>query len=253
MKFTDNYNLNLPDLADQYNLEHWNENTSKIDEQLKVDENNLNSHKSDLKNPHQVKGSQLVEPVPTEKIADLSIVTSKIADKNVTVEKLAQAIQQCLSPTGTIRTGLWKTAPDGWLLCDGSKVLISDYPNLYQCAVDNGWGTPDGSGFYLPNLTGRFLQGGTVGQYKEAGLPNITGEAYIRVREGTSTGESIENVSGAFTRGSTQRVFHRANATSNNEQGTRSLKIDASLASSIYGNSSTVQPPSYCITYIIKY
>lgn len=49
MKFTDNYNLNLPDLADQYNLEHWNANTSKIDEQLKFCENNIEN----LQQKHQ--------------------------------------------------------------------------------------------------------------------------------------------------------------------------------------------------------
>ena len=35
MKFTDNYQLNLPDKADQFNLEHWNQNTEKLDEKLK--------------------------------------------------------------------------------------------------------------------------------------------------------------------------------------------------------------------------
>lgn len=35
MQKSTNYGLNLPDLADQYNLEHWNENTEKLDLELK--------------------------------------------------------------------------------------------------------------------------------------------------------------------------------------------------------------------------
>ena len=43
MTSTDNYGLNLPELGDQYNLEHWNENTRKIDEQMKANEDKINT------------------------------------------------------------------------------------------------------------------------------------------------------------------------------------------------------------------
>lgn len=35
MQYSENYELNLPELADQYNLNHWNDNTNKIDSELK--------------------------------------------------------------------------------------------------------------------------------------------------------------------------------------------------------------------------
>lgn len=35
MQYSENYELNLPELADQYNLSHWNDNTNKIDSELK--------------------------------------------------------------------------------------------------------------------------------------------------------------------------------------------------------------------------
>lgn len=34
MKQTKNYNLNKPDTNDMFSLEHWNENSDKIDEAL---------------------------------------------------------------------------------------------------------------------------------------------------------------------------------------------------------------------------
>ena len=45
--------------------------------------------------------------------------------------------------------------PYGWLLCDGSEVSKTDYPELYG-AIGDLWGTPSSSSnFKLPNLTGR--------------------------------------------------------------------------------------------------
>lgn len=101
----------------------------------------------------------------------------------------------------------------------------------------------DYNGAYLRVLG---TNSGTFGTLQKEGLPNIVGEAWIRVREGSSTGDSIENVSGAFTRGA-ERTFHRATSTSNNDQATKSLKINASLSSSIYGASSHVTPTAHAI------
>ena len=35
MKKSKNYGMNLPEMSDQYNLEHWNDNTETIDKELK--------------------------------------------------------------------------------------------------------------------------------------------------------------------------------------------------------------------------
>ena len=72
------------------------------------------------------------------------------------------------------------------------------------------------------------------------GVPNITGEAWIRVREGSATADSIEQTTGAFTRGGS-RTFERATAVKDDSE-TKSLKIDASLSNSIYGSSTHVTP-----------
>ena len=56
---------------------------------------------------------------------------------------------------GEIKMWAGNKIPDGWLLCDGSEVSKTEYPNLYA-AIGDLWGTPNSSSnFKLPNLKGR--------------------------------------------------------------------------------------------------
>ena len=56
---------------------------------------------------------------------------------------------------GEIKMWAGDAIPDGWLLCDGSEVSKTDYPQLYK-AIGDLWGVPsNSSNFKLPNLTGR--------------------------------------------------------------------------------------------------
>lgn len=53
-------------------------------------------------------------------------------------------------PAGTINIYAGASAPDGWLLCDGSSVSASTYPDLYAAIGTTYGGTS--SSFMLPNL-----------------------------------------------------------------------------------------------------
>ena len=56
---------------------------------------------------------------------------------------------------GEIKMWAGDTIPDGWLLCDGSEVSKTTYPNLYA-AIGDLWGVPNSSSnFKLPNLAGK--------------------------------------------------------------------------------------------------
>ena len=83
----------------------------------------------------------------------------------------------------------------------------------------------------------RVLQGagsGTVGSTVEAGLPNITGTV------GGVVTDSI-TISGAFKSTNSTTYFAGGG-------GSRATSVlDASRSSSIYGNSTTVQPPAYLV------
>ncbi|WP_152605367.1 hypothetical protein [Anaerovibrio lipolyticus] len=110
--------------------------------------------------------------------------------------------------------------PSGWHLCDGT----------------------DGT----PNLLGRVLQSfdstNNVGDFIEAGLPNITGSLYFSSRYNFSA-------SGAFNLSYSLQTGYW-----NNSDGIFYIysTFDASRSSPIYGRSTTVQPPAYIVMYIMK-
>ena len=122
-------------------------------------------------------------------------------------------------PVGTILpyVGTIANIPKGWALCNGS----------------NG----------TPNLTGRFLEGVTsvsaAKQTKAAGLPNITGHF--------PSESGYTNPSGAFYKGSGS--YGEGDGGNGTDEW---IYFDASRSSSVYGKSTTVQPASYTVMYIMK-
>ena len=140
-------------------------------------------------------------------------------------------------PIGTIvaYSGDVSYIPDGWHLCDGTG------------------GTPD--------LRDRFLMGtanaGDVNKYVSAGLPNITG--YLSTR---STGKVYDYDGGALKMESMQPgagILDEHNVDSDvvfvapaAKDGYNAFSFNASRSNPIYGNSDTVQPPSYVVYYIMR-
>jgi microcystin-dependent protein len=63
------------------------------------------------------------------------------------------------APSGAILAFGGSTAPDGWLICDGSTVSRTQYPSLFA-AIGVAHGSGDGATtFNLPDYQGRFLRG----------------------------------------------------------------------------------------------
>lgn len=132
----------------------------------------------------------------------------------------------------------------GWLLCDGSAVSRTMYPDLFT-AIGTTYGAGDGSTtFNLPNLSdGKFAEGSnTAGVVKQAGLPNIEGGMEIHYAS------TLAGATGALR--SVQGTGRYNGAASSN--GNNGISFDASLSNSIYGASDTVQPYSLTVRYIIK-
>jgi microcystin-dependent protein len=144
--------------------------------------------------------------------------------------------------------------PSGYLLCDGSAVSRTMFPDLFA-AIGTTYGSGDGSTtFNLPdyNTAARFAQGGTVaGTVKAAGLPNITGSDNIQQASlSSAAGESYDR--GAFVQKVASASNYRTNVITGSGGYAVSHTFDASRSSSIYGNSDTVQPPALTTRYIIK-
>ena len=154
-------------------------------------------------------------------------------------------------PTGTVLPFAGNTVPENYLLCDGSAVSRSTYADLFK-VIGTTYGAGNGSTtFNLPNLVNKFVEGGsTSGINKQAGLPNITG----KLGDSYSTSGLFWGVEGAFY-GDNTDIAGRRNGGSIEQRNTFTggdVHFDASRSNSIYGNSTTVQPPAIVMRYIIK-
>lgn len=170
---------------------------------------------------------------------------SELVDYSITKEKFKQTTINYLTPVGIILPYGGEIAPDGYLLCDGREVSRTEYSALF-----NVIGTSFGNGdtintFNVPDLRGRFLEGANknLGKRIEAGLPNIQGSM------GFYTGQNI-SFDGCFkeTYSETTGIYGSPNMIKY-----KSVYFDASSSNTIYGKSSTVQPPAVCVNYIIRY
>ena len=134
--------------------------------------------------------------------------------------------------------------PTGFLLCNGQSISRVTYADLFEY-LGTKYGSDSDETFKVPDYTNIFLQGAdnNVGTTIAAGLPNITGRfcnwainGRGVVQEGCCYGDGTTGAGGQASGG-------------NNTI----LNIDASRSSSIYGNSTTVQPPAVTVNFCIKY
>lgn len=174
------------------------------------------------------------------------------------VETFRKSLIGCLIPT------TMATLPSCLGIPDGSLFLFEDYPELkekYDTGGFNGmlleatatseekdaWRGkwikhPQGLGLYAPRLQGLFLRnGGNVGQFNRAGMPNITGLYYFRSAADASF--NSPSYSGAIYYGPRGNSGPRLSVGSDNEQAV-SVGLDASKSSQEYGAQSTVMPAS---------
>lgn len=145
-------------------------------------------------------------------------------------------------PVGFLALYAGSNVPDGWFRCDGSTIadMATNYPKLYAVLGTN----------VLPNSSGMCLQGATsgIGMNVSAGLPNITGTAQNFL--------SYDGDGGAVTQGAFSLSYvRRSDFPSGPPANCSSLKMTMNAASSnsIYGSSTTVQPPALKVAVLIKH
>lgn len=165
----------------------------------------------------------------------------------------AEIAAACLAavPIGTMLPYAGGEVPEGFLLCNGASLSRTEYPELFA-AIGDRWGSDSSSTFKLPDTHHRFFEGTTVlsevGQYVQAGLPNIPGRF-----SAFGNDQSTISDKGAFT--VTKTVENNLSGSEDPyiERGNYFL-FNASNGNSIYSSDcDTVQPKSMRGQFLIRY
>jgi hypothetical protein len=180
--------------------------------------------------------------IETNSIVNSAITTSKIADGAVNNDKIDSVNGSKINGNSITYDKLSITAINSITVA----VLSSLYPigSIYITTADTCPIATLGVGTWTKVSNGRVLQGAdndhAAGSTIEAGLPNITGSPILG--ESTGSWSKMPPINGAIYRASTGSKYAGA-ADADNDY----LAFDASRSNSIYGNSSTVQPPAYVV------
>lgn len=99
--------------------------------------------------------------------------------KKISRQNLFSAIEGIV-PVGTVVPFAGTAAPIGWLLCDGSEVLISVYGELHDVIGTTYKASPTSGYFALPDLRGRMIlgpdnMGGTSANVTTAAAADVVG------------------------------------------------------------------------------
>ena len=180
---------------------------------------------------------ETIEPDPTE---DYILHGVKIYDKDTHEELVGYTVKH--HPL---------IGYDQWQLHNendeySSDIVSPSFSSGDPITLSNGGEFQSTTYFKVPKLSNIFIESGTntnIGNYIEAGLPNITGDIGF-------TGSSLKITGSAFTDDIKSTNFP-GTSTLNAPQGAKPT-LDASRCSSIYGKSTTVQPPAVLYRTMIQ-
>lgn len=206
-----------------------------------------------------IDGISIAEHCPAKNMNDaLRAVMAALKSKCDTLDSTDNTLRRG-AVVGEVRWFAMSTPPDGWLVCNGASVSTSDYAALFAAigktftprltSTDPDVENPEYSDptvFLLPNLMGKVPWGTSsqVGTEMGAGLPNIKGTLNGISRMDNFQGEGVLHWN------TTNYGFATAEK---NGPAARDIVFDASIGSSIYGKSDTVQPPALCLLPCIRY
>lgn len=208
---------------------------------------------------------RLTAPVKNNLFSINSEILFRISDKND--ENYTRAVSfsllsSMIIPIGTIITSARATAPDGFLLCDGSALSRTSYAVLFS-AIGTAYGAGDGSSsFNIPDLRGEFIRGTDNGRGVDAGrqigstqsdaMRNLTGTYYGALDgEGGYSAFCAGGATGVFTGGGAiTQIRNAASYEMKQINGKNGFIFDASRQVPI---ASEFRPRNVSVNFYIKY
>ena len=153
---------------------------------------------------------------------------------------VAQPQANILAPPGSVMAYMGTTAPTGWLLCDGSAILRTQYAALFA-VLGTASGAGDGSTtFNLPDMRGVFLRGVDGGRGMDQDGVNRTVGSY-QADMFAAHSHSFSWGNGGISGGASPYQVPSYNAGYNN-----------TFTTSATGGTET-RPKNVDVNYIIKY
>lgn len=171
--------------------------------------------------------------------------TAKVPTPTANEDATPKSYVDAILPIGALISYAGKTVPNHYLWCDGSTFDSSRYPELYAVLGSTT----------LPDMRARFSEGAgnlsEVGTTVNPGLPNITGSFTANRLSIYEDNSAV--LSGAFNNGIGQNTGSgQSGADFDSTRHPIIFNFNASKSNTIYGGSTTVQPNSYKVMYIIK-
>lgn len=227
MQYSTNYNMNKPELNDQYRLSHWNENTDIIDTELKKRENDDTA----LKNPtytvpasddNLVNGegfqtafgkiAKAISSFITHKGETTSVhgstsnvVASKIIERDANARAKIQDAES-IRDIASYRQVLYEPIYARYI---GAKVVASSDITLYGEQIVDGYNCVVGDVVLAINQTTAtengvyIVQTGAWTRYPDYNTPSLINRAYICILYGTQAMRVYKAEVDSYTEGTT--------------------------------------------------
>jgi microcystin-dependent protein len=112
-------------------------------------------------------------------------VINAIPNYNTSVIVIADSTGNRLQQSGFFQPCGLTVLPSGWLWCDGTSYLRTDYPTLFT-AIGTAYGSADGDHFNVPMFNGLFLRGTDNGSGNDPDAGSRTALA-----PGGNTGDNV--------------------------------------------------------------
>jgi phage-related tail fiber protein len=150
---------------------------------------------------------------------------ARAADVNENFQALVNQIAAAM-PTGVVVAFTGATAPDGFLLCDGSAVSRTTYAALFAI-IGISYGPGDGiATFNLPDLRGEFIRGLDAGRGVDAGRALGSAQADMLESHTHTTPTGIQGSGGVNWTGGSYGWWSTSGATGGTETRPRNIALN---------------------------